>query len=270
MALSLLRFGARVVTRSLPKANSTGIVCLEQVNARCHTTRISLGNFLKAAQWLEQRLYSKSAAGKRETQLENQSESDSDSDSDLDNESYKKERGSSEFWRRKMRTFHGLLDINKDGVISFDDLQILVDRFVDLGHLSPQHQKEFYNVIKTMWEERWGSIGPYNLVTTEQYLEDMHHVMNDKQLRKKVHNFLPYLFKALDKDKSGLISVEEYKLFYKCLGLTDEAAIVSFSVIDENCDGQLSLKEFVKLGRDFFLSEDQERPSRMFWGPLIH
>lgn len=47
-----------------------------------------------------------------------------------------------------------------------------------------------------MWEERWGSIDRYNMITTEQYLEDMHHVLNDKNLRKKVHNFLPYLFKV--------------------------------------------------------------------------
>ena len=47
-----------------------------------------------------------------------------------------------------MRTFHGILDINKDGVISYDDFRILVDRFVDLGHLSPHHQKEFYDVIQ--------------------------------------------------------------------------------------------------------------------------
>lgn len=32
------------------------------------------------------------------------------------------------------------------------------------------------------------------------------------------------MFQALDKDKSGLISVEEYKLFFKCLGLTDEVS----------------------------------------------
>lgn len=59
-----------------------------------------------------------------------------------------------------MRTFHGILDINKDGVISFDDFKILVDRFVDLGHLSPKHQKEFYEVIqvnyrKSLYESIW-------------------------------------------------------------------------------------------------------------------
>lgn len=46
------------------------------------------------------------------------------------------------------------------------------------------------------WEEQWGAIDPYNFVTVEQYLEDMHHVLNDKSLKKKAHRWLPYLFKV--------------------------------------------------------------------------
>ncbi|XP_014247157.1 sarcoplasmic calcium-binding protein [Cimex lectularius] len=193
-----------------------------------------------------------------------------DTESDSDNEWNPRElKGKSEFWRRKMRTFHSILDINKDGVISFDDFRILVDRFVYLGHLNPLHQKEFNEVVQSMWEERWGTISPYNLVTTEQYLEDMYHIVNDKQLRKKVHNFLPYLFKAVDKDKSGYITAEEFKLFFNCLGLPRDVAIVSFTAVDQNLDGRVSLKEFVKTGRDFFLTEDQRSPSKLFWGPLV-
>lgn len=73
----------------------------------------------------------------------------------------------------------------------------------------------------------------------------------------------------MDKDHSGFISIAEYKLFFECLGLTDENAAVSFAVIDKNGDGKLSIKEFVKLGREFFFTEDERRVSRMFWGPLI-
>lgn len=76
-------------------------------------------------------------------------------------------------------------------------------------------------------------------------------------------------FQAVDKDHSGFISLTEYKLFFKCLGLTPEDAAVSFAVIDKNGDGKLSIKEFVKLGREFFLTEDQKKASRMFWGPLV-
>ncbi|XP_014285761.1 sarcoplasmic calcium-binding protein [Halyomorpha halys] len=192
--------------------------------------------------------------------------SDSDSDDDWDS---CVEKGKSEFWRRKMRTFHGILDINKDGVISFDDFKILVDRFIYLGHLDLHQQKEFNEVVQNIWEERWGTISPYNLVTTEQYLEDMHHVVNDRELRQKVHNFLPYLFKAVDKDKSGYITAEEFKLFFNCLGLPKEVALVSFTAVDEDLDGRVTLKEFVKTGRDFFLTEDQRKPSKLFWGPLV-
>lgn len=47
-----------------------------------------------------------------------------------------------------MRTFHGILDVNKDGVISYDDFKLLTNRFVDLGHLSEKHTIEFQNVIR--------------------------------------------------------------------------------------------------------------------------
>jgi len=200
------------------------------------------------------------------TERESSSESDSDSDDEWDPHL---ERGKTEFWRRKMRTFHGILDINKDGVISFDDFRLLVDRFIYLGHLKPEQQKEFNEVVQKLWEERWGNVSPYNLVTTEQYLEDMYHVVNDKQLRKKVHTFLPYLFKAVDKDRNGFITVEEFKLFFNCLGIPRDVAVASFTAVDENLDGRITLKEFIKTGRDFFLTEDQRNPSKMFWGPLV-
>lgn len=54
------------------------------------------------------------------------------------------------------------------------------------------------------------------------------------------------------------------------MGLTPEDAAVSFAVIDKNGDGKLSIKEFVKLGREYFLTEDEKRVSRMFWGPLVN
>jgi hypothetical protein len=47
-----------------------------------------------------------------------------------------------------MRTFHSVIDINKDGVISYDDFIILADRFISLGHLSENQEREFRDVLK--------------------------------------------------------------------------------------------------------------------------
>lgn len=46
-----------------------------------------------------------------------------------------------------MRTLHSHLDVNKDGVISYDDFMLLTERFADLGHLSPEGKKEFQKVL---------------------------------------------------------------------------------------------------------------------------
>ena len=53
----------------------------------------------------------------------------------------------SQFWRRKMRTLHSHLDVNKDGVISYDDFMLLGERFANLGHLTNDEKKEFQQVL---------------------------------------------------------------------------------------------------------------------------
>lgn len=203
--------------------------------------------------------------GRPEENRRKHSDSESDADSDTECKGFDR----SQFWRRKMRTVHTILDVDKDGLISFNDFQLFAERFKSLGHLDDHHAKEFTIIIQKTWEVQWGAIDPYNFVTQEQYLEDMHHVLNDRTLKKRAFSWLPYLFKAVDKDKSGFISVVEFKLFFNCLGLDNEHAAVAFAVIDTNGDGKLSLKEFVKLGKDFFFTEDERRVSKMFWGPLI-
>ncbi|XP_058799079.1 sarcoplasmic calcium-binding protein [Phymastichus coffea] len=210
------------------------------------------------------------AAALDEEKSDHESDSGSGSDSDDDGPRNRESaRARSHFWRRKMRTLHSHLDVNKDGWLSYDDFKLLGERFAKLGHLTVQQKEEFQAVLRQMWEEQWGAIDKYNLIDVEKYLTEMHHVLEDKSLRKKVHSFLPFLFKAVDKDNSGEISVEEFKLFFKCLGMENDDAVVTFTYIDINEDGKLSMKEFVKLGRDFFLTDDQTKPSKHFWGPLV-
>ncbi|CAG9767724.1 unnamed protein product [Ceutorhynchus assimilis] len=208
-------------------------------------------------------------SSKRDAKHHHERKYQSSSESDSDLEEWLGKRGNSDFWRRKIRTLHSILDLNKDGVVSFDDFKILADRFVDLGHLSEKHTKEFYQVIQDLWEKQFGEISPYNFVTVENFLDNMHHVINDKRLVRRAHSFLPYLFKAVDKDKSGEITVEEFKLFFDVLGLKDEDAVLAFRAIDSNGNGKITSKEFVKHGRDFFVTEDEDRISKYFWGPLV-
>lgn len=58
----------------------------------------------------------------------------------------------SHFWRRKMRTLHSHLDVNKDGVLSYDDFMLLGERFAKLGHLTDQQKEEFQAVLRVSFQ----------------------------------------------------------------------------------------------------------------------
>lgn len=47
-----------------------------------------------------------------------------------------------------MRTLHGVLDVNNDGVISYDDFMLLTENFATQGHLSPAEKEEFREIMK--------------------------------------------------------------------------------------------------------------------------
>ncbi|CAK1590596.1 unnamed protein product [Parnassius mnemosyne] len=276
MAFSFIRLGLRSVALNLERAAILSTASVQSNMKLIHTQPICNGTVCYLQDKVRdnhdvaerssnslRRCYSKQHG--RPEELRRKKESDSESDSDTECKGFDR----TEFWRRKMRTVHNILDVDKDGLVSFNDFLLFAERFKALGHLDDEQAREFIDIIKMTWEEQWGAIDPYNFVTVEQYLEDMHHVLNDKSLKKRAHRWLPYLFKAVDKDKSGYISVKEFKLFFQCLGLDNEHAAVAFAVIDTNGDGKVSLKEFVKLGKEFFCTEDETKVSKMFWGPLI-
>lgn len=91
---------------------------------------------------------------------------------------------------------HSVLDINRDGIVSIDDFLHLSEKFHGLGNFSPDQFENFKKELEETWRTQWGIIDKYNIVYVDQYLTEMTHVVKDKQLRKKVHGFLPYLFQV--------------------------------------------------------------------------
>lgn len=263
MVFSLITSVVLRTSRELCKKRVTGSIKIVNNFLPHGNTMVSRYNIKDVRQ------YSKSSIPAYAFDLESDSDSDDGGSKTLEKIPKITQRGESEFWRRKMRTLHKILDVNRDGVLSFDDYTLLAKRFADVGNLSPEMSAEFFDVMKQTWEEQWGEINPYNLITAEQFLTELHHKLNDKDLVKKIGRFLPYVFKAVDIGHTGHLNLDQFKLFFRCLGLTEEDAAISFAVIDRNGDGQLSLKEFVHLGRQYFLCENERKISKVFWGPLI-
>jgi len=175
----------------------------------------------------------------------------------------------SEFWLRKMRTYFTRIDFDGDGKITRADFKGMVDRFTESGRLSEARIKALETSLTAVWDKYLSVVGGGKAMDETTFIDAMKRLKaNDPQLKVTLEEPLPYFFEAVDEDQDGNISGKEYEIFFEILGLKPDLAKESFKAIDTNNDGLLSLDEFKTAGSQFFLSEDENSPSKNFWGPL--
>ena len=103
----------------------------------------------------------------------------------------------------------------------------------------------------------------------EAFIAGMEKQVKDPSLKPTLEGPLPLFFQAVDANNDGFISADEYGDFFRILGMDPGMAPASFAAIDTDNDGLLSQQEFTTAGSKFFISEDQNEPTRLFWGPLV-
>ena len=99
-------------------------------------------------------------------------------------------------------------------------------------------------------------------------LEMMKPAKADDDMQKHYKPNLEMMFKAIDLNGDGIISLPEWKIYYKAMGIKGEKeAEESFKIVDLNGDGDMSLDEFI-LGSCDFMYSQEESPNTYFLGPL--
>ena len=79
---------------------------------------------------------------------------------------------------------------------------------------------------------------------------------------------LEMMFNAIDTNADGIISLPEWKVYYKAMGIMGEqAAEDSFKIVDLNGDGEMSLNEYIAGAFDFLYGQE-DSTNKFFLGPL--
>ena len=75
-------------------------------------------------------------------------------------------------------------------------------------------------------------------------------------------------FDIVDTDGDGVISYNEWAVYFESIGIDVKDIRLCFDALDTNKDGVISRSEFVDALVTFIRSTDESHPSRFLYGPV--
>lgn len=168
-----------------------------------------------------------------------------------------------------MNTYFQRIDFDHDGVITRKDFEGMGQRFAESGKLSGDNAKALTEKVCGIWDKYLTNIAGGAALSKDAFVSGMKKFKDDANLKECISGPLPIYFAAVDANNDGMIQAEEFAEFFSILGLDAKLGPESFKAIDTNNDGLLSVEEFTEAGTEFFTSDDDSKPTKLFWGPLV-
>ena len=178
-----------------------------------------------------------------------------------------KELKENAFWNKKIRSYLKVTDVDKDGLISRRDFELIAKRQKEFGGLSDERSAELRKHLMEMCDILQLTEGSPGF-TYDQYIDKYAAYAAEYAQPGKTPAYMLLFFAGLDLNGDGYISLEEWTIHYKCLGVDTKHAKASFDAIDTNGDGKVSFDEFDAYHREYFTSTKNDLNSAILYGPL--
>ncbi len=176
-----------------------------------------------------------------------------------------------DFQNRKLSYLFTKMDSNGDGEINMSDLELIVERVGEvqgpngsperLAELTQQYAGMYDGLVAVADTDKSGG------VSLKEWLIYMDNVVNDDAMFDQVLGGLTGLFHAIiDADGNGVHEEADFRSFLKAIRADDAKASETFSRIDRDNDGTLTLDDLNAAMVDFFKSDDENGPAVYFFG----
>ena len=167
------------------------------------------------------------------------------------------------FWNKKFDRAIRVRDTDKDGVITRKDFELVAQRYKDLGDVSGEQLQRVQESLMKLCD----SVGLTD--DTKQFTYEEFKTRHANVNLLEVNNTLfRTIFNGLDINGNGVVSMKEWELHYKCMGLDPKYAKASFEAMDTNGNGVVSLEEFTAYHVEFFSTTENKLNSAILYGPL--
>jgi len=177
-----------------------------------------------------------------------------------------------ELQKQKLTYYFQAFDLDKNGVLEESDFDRIVDGYAEAYNIT-KDSATYQEISSTFAKGRWNFLvknvdtNTDKKVTLDEWLSYHDKLLNDSKSDFVWMKITSGLFYALDTDKDGGITLEEYKTMYKIYGFGNESlAAEIFAKLDVDGDGKISKNDVMNLVADFYLSDNPEAPGNYFFG----
>ncbi|WP_017603567.1 EF-hand domain-containing protein [Nocardiopsis alkaliphila] len=162
-----------------------------------------------------------------------------------------------------------VLDIDDDKVVTWDDYQRLVNRYVTGYGLEAQEPRA--RAIQSAYEALWGKLvdlsgGEEGRLDRERFVAAIHAVSEDRTRSNAAEAVAEAIFDLLDADGDGRISEVEFLIYANALGAEEVSARKRFAHVDTDGDGDIDREEFVLSARRYLFGGDIDSPGGFVFG----
>ena len=171
------------------------------------------------------------------------------------------------FRLRKLRTCFASHDLDKNGYITIEDFKEAAKRFIEYGKLDEKRAKEMAQVWLELCDNL--SVKEGDKLSPEQYLANAMKFLEKPDSQEFSRRLRGMQFGVVDADNDGSISLEEFQLYFKCIGIDESHAKASFDGIDTDHDRSITKEEFIAAASQFFYGFDETAGATLFYGPLV-
>jgi Ca2+-binding EF-hand superfamily protein len=187
----------------------------------------------------------------------------------------------SDFQQSKILHKFDMLDVDKNGVIEFEDFQMVIGALSSSRGWS-EDDPRFQMLVKTS-RDLWGAIQRFcdvnedDCVTEKEWVDfhtqavlkarDFDHLVPGFETT--IDAFATLIHVMLDVDGDGMATEEDFLQMSRAQGIEDDAARKIFDIIDEDSNGLLSKDEVIELVRQYYLSNDPSAPGNEFFGEIL-
>ena len=171
---------------------------------------------------------------------------------------------------RKWTRLFQVYDANGNGTIERADLEQNFNNVAAAGNITPG--TPLYGIMHARFVENWekmqkaADLNNDGKIELQEWLEYVDRQLANPGDYQEMVATVGRMFDLFDLNGDGIVSLEEYKAFYRCWRLPEPLAEEVFPKLDLNSDGVISKDEFLELAGQFHLSDDPDAPGNFLFG----